>query len=126
MNSYGKHLILDLFECDITVNDRPHLANFFIGITDRIGMERAVDPITGKNLAMYWTEGDPNLPAHLIGTSGVQFIRTSNIIVHTLTELETVYIDIFSCKDFSSQDAVRYCKAFFGGKIQNSIVLERG
>lgn len=125
MNTYGKHLILDLFECDTSVNDPEHLEQFFIGLTDLIKMERAVDPDTGENLAMFWSEG-PEQEPHIVGTSGVQFIRTSNIVVHTLTELKTVYIDIFTCKDFHPQDAVRFSAAFFAGRIKNSIVLERG
>ncbi len=125
MNTYAKHLILDLFECDTSVNDPEHIEQFFIGLCDRINMERAIDPETKENLTMYWSEG-PECEPHIVGTSGVQFIRTSNIVVHTLTELETVYIDIFSCKDFESQDAVRFASAFFGGRIKNSITLERG
>ncbi len=125
MNTYGKHLILDLFECNPFIFTAEDIEQYFIGLTDLIKMERAVDPDTGKNLTMFWTEG-PECEPHIVGTSGVQFIRTSNIVVHALSELETVYIDIFSCKDFSSTDAVRYSSAFFGGRIKNSIVLERG
>ena len=123
---YGKELILDLYDCDIAMNTPENLDRFYFGICDVIGMERAVDPVTGENLAFYWTEENPALEDHLIGTSGIQFIRTSNIVVHTLDKLGTVYINLFSCKDFDSQVATNYCKAYFGGKIQHAITLERG
>ena len=125
MRTYGKELILDLFECDISVNDRDHLEQFFIGLCDLIKMERAVNPITGENLAWYWTEGYDQ-EEHITGTSAVQFIRTSNVMVHTLSKLKTVYINIFSCKEFNSIEAIQFAVAFFHGQIKNSITLERG
>jgi len=125
MKTYGKELILDLFDCDTSVNDVISIEQFFIGLCDLIDMERAVDPDTGHNLAWYWTEGPEEEP-HIVGTSAVQFIRTSNITVHTLSQLKTVYLNIFSCKDFDSRAAVRFSAAFFAGRIKNSITLERG
>ena len=125
MNTYGKHLILDLYACDTSVNTPEKIELYFIGLCDLIKMERAIDPITMENLTLFWEEG-PEEEDHIVGTSGVQLIRTSNIMVHALSKLETVYIDIFSCKDFDSNDAVRFSCAYFAGRIKNSITLERG
>ncbi len=34
------------------------------------------------------------------GTSAVQFILTSTIVIHTLDLMKSAYINIFSCKKF--------------------------
>ena len=45
-------------------------------------------------------EEDQQTLAHTKGTSAVCFILTSSIVIHTLDVLQTVYINIFSCKPF--------------------------
>ena len=62
---------------------------------------------------------------HLKGTSAVQFILTSNIIIHTLDLLGNVYINIFSCKDFDPENAIKFSKNWFRGEIVNSHIIER-
>jgi len=62
---------------------------------------------------------------HLVGTSAVQFIRTSNITIHTLTIMKRVYLNIFSCKNFNPKIVENYSKDFFEGKIKTSKVIIR-
>ena len=62
---------------------------------------------------------------HLKGTSAIQFIITSNITIHTLDILKSVYINIFSCKDFDAQKAEDFTKEWFKGKVVNSLLVER-
>ena len=47
------------------------------------------------------------------GTSAVQFILTSTIVVHTLDLMKTVYVNIFSCKTFDTGDAARFTARWF-------------
>ena len=62
---------------------------------------------------------------HLKGTSAVQFIKTSNIVIHSLDLLKNVYINIFSCKDFDTEIAKDFSEKWFNGKIANCHVIER-
>ena len=111
---YGMEVIIDLHECDITKFNRKDLKSFFIELCNLIGMERC---------KLCWWD-DHGLPEnecqtepHLKGTSAVQFISTSNIVIHTLDILESVYLNIFSCKNFDGNITKDFCKKWFKGKI---------
>ena len=62
---------------------------------------------------------------HLKGTTAVQFIMTSNIVIHTLDLMGNVYINIFSCKEFDPEDAAEFTAKWFKGKVVNSQVIDR-
>jgi S-adenosylmethionine/arginine decarboxylase-like enzyme len=62
---------------------------------------------------------------HLKGTSAIQFILTSNITIHTLDLLNNAYINIFSCKDFDADAAMKFSANWFKGEIVNSHLIER-
>jgi len=64
-------------------------------------------------------------PIHLKGTSAVQFISTSNITIHTLDEMKRIYLNIFSCKDFNSTIARKFCRDYFKGKVVTSQTIRR-
>ena len=53
---------------------------------------------------------------HTKGTSAVQFILTSSIVIHTLDLLKTAHINIFSCKSFDKDIAEKLTKQWFGAK----------
>ena len=122
MKSYGKELILDLHECDPSKFNREDLDIFFAQLCELLDM---------KKCERYWWD-DYGLPKnqqqtepHLKGTSAVQFIMTSNITIHTLDIMERVYLNIFSCKSFSTQKATLFCRRFFNGKIVQRKVVDR-
>lgn len=119
---YGKELIIDLHECDNRKFNRSNLRKYFRGLCKLIAMERR---------ELFWWD-DYGVPAderqtepHLKGTSAVQFIMTSNITIHTLDKLKSVYVNIFSCKDFNAAKAVRFSHRFFRGTVVTSRVLIR-
>jgi len=58
---------------------------------------------------------DPNTK----GTSAVQFIITSSIVIHTLDLLETVHLNLFSCKAFDSHEAEEFTRVWFDGEVVN-------
>ena len=88
MNGYGKELILDIHECDPTKFTRDSLTNFFEILCDKIDM-------VAEDLYFWDYEGYPEEykkdPDDIKGTSAIQFIRTSNITVHTLDVLQKVF-----------------------------------
>ena len=122
MNAYGKSMTIDLHGCNVEVFDRANIRVYFKRLCRMIGAERGE--------LHFWDEKDvpPEkrlTDPRLIGTSAVQFILTSGIVVHTLDKLERVYVDVFSCDDFDTELVLQFTRAFFRGTIANSHVLER-
>ena len=122
MKRYGKELILDLHFCDQTTFTRDSIKKYFVGLCKNIEMKRA---------KLTWWD-DHNVPEderqtapHLKGISAVQFIITSNIVIHTLDLLGAVYINIFSCKDFDAEVAKEFSANWFKGNIVNSYEIDR-
>lgn len=122
MKPYGKELILDLHHCDSMTFTRNSIRNYFRELCELINMERC---------KLSWWD-DYGLPPeecqtepHLKGTSAIQFILTSNITIHTLDLLNNAYINIFSCKDFDADAAIKFSADWFKGKIVNSYLIER-
>ena len=114
MSDYGKELILDLHGCDPKNFTRARIQEFLERLCARIGM-------TAEDLH-FWDdldtpEAERETEPHLVGTSAIQFIKTSNITIHTLDLLQRVYINIFSCKEFDSDDAARFSVRFFGATM---------
>ena len=113
---YGMELILDLKGCDLKDLSKKKLRRFFVELCDLIDMKRHGEPI-------YW-EDNSGIP-HLHGTSGVQLIETSNIVCHPLPMLKAVYLNVFSCKSFEPEIAIKFCVKFWGAKSYTKIVVPR-
>ena len=123
MESYGKELILDLGDCDPSLFTRTEIRRFFTVLCSRINME-ICDLHFWDDLDT--PEEEKETEPHLKGTSAVQFIKTSNITIHTLDLLSAVYLNIFSCKDFDPTAAAAFCAQWFRGRITKSLVVTRG
>ena len=122
MITYGKELILDLHECDPSTFTRKSIKKFFKELCELIDMERE---------KLCWWDDYGVLPEeqetepHLKGTTAIQFIKTSNITIHTLDLLKSVYLNIFSCKDFEPEIVKQFTEEWFKGKIVNNHIIER-
>lgn len=122
MESYGKELIIDMHDCSIEKFNREVLKEFFDKLCVLIDME--------KGPLHFWDDletpdNEKETEPHLVGTSAIQFIKTSNVTVHTLDILKRAYINIFSCKDFDSLIASNFCIKWFGGIIKNKQEISR-
>ena len=119
---YGYELVIDLRGCDRAVFNRKALTLFFETLCAMLGVER-------HDLHFWDYEGDEEAYAqaapHLRGATAVQFITTSSIVVHTLDDLELVFLNIFSCAAFDPDKITPYCAAFFGG-VPSSRYSKRG
>ena len=119
---YGFELIMDLHGCDVSKFSRKGLEDYFTELCNAIDMKKCE--------CYFWDDvGVPveekQTSPHTKGTSAVQFILTSSIVVHTLDLLEAVYINIFSCKSFDKDKAKKLTQKWFGAKRLNSNFLER-
>jgi len=119
--AYGMELVMDLHDCDHTRFTRAELTRFFEELCDLLDMKRG--PL------YFWDyEGErakARAPSHLKGTTAIQFIYTSNITIHTLDDLRRVYLNIFSCREFQTGDAVAFSNEFFGAGWCCHRVFER-
>jgi len=120
--SYGKELILDLHHCDPATFTRASIEAFFIAVCSSTGMQR-------EDLHFWDDVGVPKeerqTGSHLVGTSAIQFITTSNITIHTLDLLGKVFINFFSCKDFDAGKVRGLAITAFGGYAVNFTEIER-
>jgi S-adenosylmethionine/arginine decarboxylase-like enzyme len=119
---YGFELIMDLHGCDISKFNRTSLRKYFVKLCKAIDMKRC---------ELYFWD-DVGLPheerqtsPHTTGTSAVQFILTSTIVVHTLDLLRAVYINVFSCKPFDRKIAEQLTREWFAAKECRSHFIER-
>ena len=122
MKCYGKELILDLHNCDPLTFSRKSIKAYFTQLCDLIDMERC-------KLCWWDDHGVPpeeqETEPHLKGTTAIQFIKTSNITIHTLELLERVYLNIFSCKDFDENVVNKLSSDWFKGEVVNFHVIQR-
>lgn len=123
MKNFGKELVLDLHDCNLKTFTRKSIEKFFKVLCDeKIDMERET---------LYWWdyEGEPEeyakAPPHLKGISAIQFIKTSNITIHTLDDPRRIYLNIFSCKDFDADIVQEFTENWFEGKIVSKTTIKR-
>ncbi len=122
MKPYGYELILDLHECDPSTFKRTSIEDFFRKLCKKIDMTQC-DLHFWDDVGVA-PEEQQTLP-HTKGTSAVQFILTSTIVIHTLDLMGAVYINVFSCKEFDSAIVKQFSLAWFKGKIVNNHFIER-
>ena len=119
---YGFELIMDLHGCDIGTFNRESLDEYFDKVCKAIDMEKC---------ERYWwddvgvAEEEKQTSPHTKGTSAVQFLLTSTIVIHTLELLKAVYLNIFSCKKFDEKVAKQVTREWFGAKECRSHFIER-
>ena len=104
LNYFGQHFLLDCGECDYeSITDKEKILEFCDFLIKEIDMIPVGDP-----QIEYCLEGDLNE-----GYSLLQLIVTSNITAHFVTKSKTAYIDIFSCKEFSTETVKNVVKSYF-------------
>ncbi len=119
---YGYELVIDLHNCDISTFNRESLDSYFEKLCEAIDMKRC-------EMHFWDDKGVPSeerqTSPHTKGTSAVQFILTSNIVIHTLDDLAAVYVNIFSCKSFDRKLAEQFTRDWFGAKKCRTHFIER-
>ena len=113
---FGLELIIDLKGCDLSDLSKQKLTKFMVELCDRIKMVGNGEPI--------FLEDKSGVP-HLHGISAIQLIETSNITCHPLPMLWAVYLNIFSCKEFDTDDALKFCMDYWKATSEVHTVLTR-
>ncbi len=118
--AYGYELIIDLHDCAAKNFTPDGLGRYSVELCKLIDMNREGFHIWASDPADYETD-----PPHLHGTSAVQFITTSSLVIHTLPKLRVAYVNIFSCKTFDPDSALTFTAAFFSGVVKAHHWIER-
>lgn len=114
---WGYHLILDCKSCDIdSITDRYNIHSFIKELVKTIDMIAYGEPIIE-----HFAEFDPDKA----GYSLVQLIETSSITAHFVDKNGDAYIDIFSCKPYSEDDAIKCVKKYFEPEQVRKTILTR-
>jgi len=93
------HLIIDGYSNDKRIiRDEDFLRNWLEAYPAQIGMTRISPPYVLRYVGPVLDDW---------GISGFVFIAESHIGIHTFVERNYVNIDIFSCKDFDTEKAIR-------------------
>jgi S-adenosylmethionine decarboxylase len=115
---FGMHLMLDGYGCDRErLEDISLIYNFLSEYPAQIGMTKIMPPYVFR----YEAEN-----AQDWGISGFVLIAESHISIHTFPEKNYLSIDIFSCKNFDSEQAISYVSNLFSPEKSEIKLLDRG
>ena len=119
---YGQELILDLHDCDSSRFTRDDIQRYCEELCELIEMERC-DLHFWDDVGV--PEAEQQTHPKTKGTSAVQFILTSTIVIHTLDLMRAVYVNIFSCKEFDAEAASKFTASWFSSGDWSSTVVAR-
>jgi len=115
LNAWGLLSSINLYGCDSKLISSPKaIEEFVVEICKVIKMTRH-----GNVLVDRFGDGD------LEGYSAMQFIETSSITIHFDEGENRAFIDIFSCKYFEADKALKFSKEFFKAKKYKIINIVR-
>jgi len=96
---------IDLKNCDLSImQDKEAITKFSSMIIKLLDME----PVGELQIAKFGNEG-------LYGFSFSQFIMTSLLSGHFIEKTRSIYIDIFSCKEYDPKKVVEFSAMYFKG-----------
>lgn len=122
-----------MHDCDVSKFNRKDIERFYVELCDLIEVERGDLEwwdYEGFLRNLWWRLFHPeelkkNAPSHVKGTTAVQFILTSSVVIHALDDLKNFYINIFSCESFDVRKARQFTRDYFSGTIIKQTELER-
>ena len=118
MREFGQHLTIDASSCDRKrLVDQSFIYDILNNLPAKLGMHRMTLPHVVK-----WLDPGATIP----GLSGFVMIAESHISMHTFPEKDYVFIDVFSCKGFDVDSALKLLVSAFGAKKYIKNVVARG
>ncbi|MBI2650038.1 adenosylmethionine decarboxylase [Candidatus Woesearchaeota archaeon] len=119
MSEFGLHVTIDASGCNKRKLSSVTLVYDILNkLPDKIGMTKMTLPYVVKWLDKF---------AHgTEGISGFVMIAESHISIHTFPDQDYVFMDIFSCKDFDAEKAIRYLADAFESTKYEKHILKRG
>ena len=117
---FGYQLLLDFYNCKKGVCDDMELCYDFLDkIVEYIGMNKMGAPQILRGDAKKYPEKGP-------GVSGWVPLIESSVVIHTLSKMDFVSIDVYSCKYFEAQKALEFAQKYFEPKLVEYQTAGRG
>ncbi len=119
---FGDHLVFDAYGCPFeTLNSRETCLEILENIVRLANMHKLIEPYIIEATSNEVLGGkDPG------GFSGFVLIQESHVSVHTFAKRGFVTLDVYSCKDFETNEIVKYLLKAFQPKDYNILNFERG
>ena len=115
LRTWGKHLMIDAARLNgLAIRNPTRIHHFTAALVKRIDMI----PYGPAQVVMF---GSGNKKGYTM----VQLIETSNICAHFVEENNSMYLDVFSCKDFDPIVVKETVEEFFEAKHMKLKVLTR-
>jgi S-adenosylmethionine decarboxylase len=112
------HLIIDGYTGNVQkMQDVDFIYQLLDAYPSQIGMTRISPPKVSKYVGSKPEDW---------GVSGFVLIAESHISIHTFPERSYINIDIFSCKEFDAEQAIKDLQQRFGLAEIRSYILNRG
>ena len=101
---WGVSSSIDLYECDLALMQNADAIREFVKILcDRIKMRRY-----GETQVVFFGD-EPRVQ----GFSMTQLIETSLISAHFADASHAIYLDVFSCAPYNSEDVAKFAAEYF-------------
>jgi S-adenosylmethionine decarboxylase len=115
---FGPHLTLDLKGCprEVLENYKLHF-DYLKKLPEMIGMT----PITQPYVFPY-----SGLVSEDKGITGIVIIAESHLSIHSFEDKGYTFIDMFSCKDFDVDAAIKYTIELFKPQSYDMNLVKRG
>lgn len=115
---FGPHLILEAYGCSKkNLSDLTMVCEVLEQYPEKLNMTKIMPP--------YVFRYSGAVPEDW-GVSGVVLIAESHISIHTFPDKQFVTLDIFSCKDFDVDEAIKYFCSIFKPESYEKQLLMRG
>lgn len=115
--AWGLLTSIDLFDCDpVIMKDKEAVKKYVAELCAILDVKRF-----GECVVVHFGE-DPRVN----GFSMTQLIETSLVSGHFANQSKSIYIDIFSCKFYNQEKAIRFTQEFFKAKKIKVNILLRG
>jgi S-adenosylmethionine/arginine decarboxylase-like enzyme len=111
---WGYHLILDMGECNESINNVDIVRKFITELVEKLKMYALGAPVV---IYVDTPEGK--------GVSAVQIITTSTITFHGDDSGKQVFLDVFSCKQYEPSTVIEHVKKYFAPKVLRNRLLYR-
>lgn len=106
MSDFGQHIMIDGRQCDLArLSDMDHIWHVLDSLPEVIGMTKIIQPYVFPYSGLVPEDK---------GLTGVVIIAESHITIHTFTEKNFLFCDIFSCRPFDAETAIAYIADAFG------------
>lgn len=101
---WGVSSAIDLYECDLTLMQNAEaIREFVVQLCDRIKMRRY-----GETQVVFFGD-EPRVQ----GFSMTQLIETSLVSAHFADASRAIYLDVFSCAPYDSEDTAKFAAGYF-------------